>query len=215
MSPGEPDFLQAPHDKLRPLQAPIGTRPSSSHRPVTPKLNPAAPTFKTFFKKAEKDKVTAKDSQEFEFYTGDLSPPPSRESRDSRALSGAAESLDSLDLVPSSSPSDNVSTKESFIQKITRKSSSSKFNLSWKDRGGIFSKKNDSIQSEIDLEGNHDEAQLGKSVDSTVSSTLSADRSTTRSGRHFFSRKPKKDTASNEAGEKASETGDEGLVEEE
>ncbi|QKX61872.1 uncharacterized protein TRUGW13939_09028 [Talaromyces rugulosus] len=218
MSPGEPDFLQAPHDKLRPLQAPIGTRPSSSHRPVTPKLNPAAPTFKTLFKKAEKDKdkSTAKDlaskSQEFEFYTDDLSPPPSRRSRDSRALSGAAESFDSLDLVPSSSPSDNVSTKESFIQKITRKSSSSKFNLSWKDRGGIFSKKNDSIHSEIDIEGNHnDEAQLGKSVDSTVSSTLSADRSTTRSGRHFFSRKPKKDKASSEAGE----TGDEELPEEE
>jgi hypothetical protein len=189
---------------------------------VTPKLNPAAPTFKTLFKKAEKDKdkLTAKDlaskSQEFEFYTDDLSPPPSRRSRDSRALSGAAESFDSLDLVPSSSPSDNVSTKESFIQKITRKSSSSKFNLSWKDRGGIFSKKNDSIHSEIDIEGNHnDEAQMGKSVDSTVSSTLSADRSTTRSGRHFFSRKPKKDKASSEAGEKAGETGDEELPEEE
>ncbi|OKL56013.1 hypothetical protein UA08_08644 [Talaromyces atroroseus] len=221
MSPGEPDFLQAPHDKLRPLQAPIGTRPSSSHRPATPKLNPAAPTFKTLFKKSERDKEKAvyrgftSRSEEFDFQPEDHSPPTSSRSRDSRAFSAAAESLESLDLIPSSSPSDTYGTKESFIQKITRKGSSSKFNLSWKDRGGIFSKKYDSFQGDIDEDNStHDEAQLGKSVESVVSNTPSADKSSTRSSRNFFSRKSRKDKNSVEASEKASETGDEELVEE-
>jgi hypothetical protein len=220
MSPGEPDFLQAPHDKLRPLQAPIGTRPSSSHRPATPKLNPAAPTFKTLFKKSEKDKERAvyrefgSRSEEFDFQPEDHSPPTSSRSNDSHPFSGAAESLESLDLIPSSSPSDNFSTKESFIQKITRKGSSGKFNLSWKDRGGIFSKKYDSFQGDIDEDNNHDEVQLGKSVESVVSSTPSADKSSIRSSRNFFGRKSRKDKASVEASEKASETGDEELVEE-
>ncbi|KAE8555059.1 hypothetical protein EYB25_003607 [Talaromyces marneffei] len=217
MSPGEPDFLQTPHDKHRPLQAPIGTRPSSSHRPGTPKLNPAAPTFKTLFKKSEKDKggfvyrEFASRSEEFDFRPEDESPPTSSRSKDSHTLSGAAESLESLDLVPSSSPSDTFGTKESFIQKITRKGSSSKFNLSWKDRGGIFSKKYESSQGDAEEE---DEAQLGKSVESVISNTPSADKSSIRSSRGFFSRKPKKDKQSVEASEKASETGDEEIVEE-
>ncbi|EED22244.1 Fibronectin type III domain protein [Talaromyces stipitatus ATCC 10500] len=217
MSPGEPDFLQAPHDKHRPLQAPIGTRPSSSHRPGTPKLNPAAPTFKTLFKKSDKDKERsvyrefASRSEEFDFRPEDQSPPTSSRSKDSRPLSGGAESLESLDLVPSSSPSDTFGTKESFIQKITRKGSSSKFNLSWKDRGGIFSKKYESSQGDADEE---DEAQLGKSMESVISNTPSADKSSIRSSRNFFSRKSKKDKQSIEASEKASENGDEEIVEE-
>lgn len=220
MSPGEPDFLQAPHDKHRPLQAPIGTRPSSSHRPATPKLNPTAPTFKTLFKKSEKDKDKGvyrefgSRSEEFDFHPDEQSPPTSSRSKESRALSGAAESLESLDLVPSSSPSDTFGTKESFIQKITRKGSSGKFNLSWKDRGGIFSKKPESYQGDIEEDTTNDEAQLGKSMESVVSNTPSADKSSIRSSRNFFSRKSKKDKASVEASEKASETGDEELAEE-
>lgn len=215
ISPGEPDFLHAPHDKHRPLQAPIGTRPSSSHRPGTPKLNPAAPTFKTLFKKSDKDRERgvyrefASRSEEFDFRPDEYSPPTSSRSRESHALSGPAESLESLDLVPSSSPSDALGTKESFIQKITRKGSSGKFNLSWKDRGGIFSKKYESSQGDVDEDNNHDEAQLGKSVESIVSNTPSADKSSIRSSRNFFSRKSKKDKHSVDASEKASETGDE------
>jgi hypothetical protein len=191
---------------------------------VTPKLNPAAPTFKTLFsKKSERDKDRGKDkdtgsaskSQDYDFNAEESSPPASRRSKDSRALSLATESADSLDLAPSSSPSDNISAKESFIQKITRKSSSSKFNLSWKDRAGIFSKKNDSFQGDIDEDGNDGEAQLGKSMDSVASSTPSAEKSTPRSSRSFFSRKSKRDKNAGECSEKASETGDEELLEEE
>jgi hypothetical protein len=226
ISATEPDFLQGGYEKQhRPLQAPIGTRPSSSHRPVTPKLNPAAPSFKTIFsKRSDRAKDKGKDSssisklQGYESNPDDISPPASRRSKDSRSLSAATDSYDSLDLVPSSSSVDNASTKdkESFIQKITRKSSSSKFNLSWKDRGGIFSKKNDSIQGDVDEDANSSEAQLGKSVDSIVSSTPSAEKSTPKNSRSFFTRKSKKsDQATSESSEKASETGDEEFVEEE
>ncbi|KKA24234.1 Fibronectin type III domain protein [Rasamsonia emersonii CBS 393.64] len=234
ISATEPDFLQGAYEKQhRPLQAPIGTRPSSSHRPVTPKLNPAAPSFKTLFsKKSEKDKEKGKEKdrdkdkekekdkdkdsssiskfQENESTADDSSPPASRRSKDSRSLSAATESYDSLDLVTSSSPVENGSAKESFIQKITRKSSSSKFNLSWKDRAGIFSKKNDSNQGDIDEDANSSEAQLGKSVDSAVSSTASVEKSTSKNSRSFFTRKSKKsDKTTSESSEKASETGDE------
>jgi hypothetical protein len=215
----EPDYLQGPYEKQhRPLQAPIGTRPSSSPRPVTPKLNPAAPTFKTLFSKRsdkgkDKDSGNSLKSQDFEFNADESSPPTSRRSKDSRALSYATESADSLELAPSSSPSDNVNAKESFIQKITRKSSSSKFSLSWKDRAGIFSKKNDSLQGDIDEDGNEGEVQLGKSMDSISSSTPSAEKSLPRSSRNFFSRKPKKDQNTGDFNEKASETGDEELLE--
>lgn len=215
----EPDYLQGPYEKQhRPLQAPIGTRPSSSPRPVTPKLNPAAPTFKTLFSKRsdkgkDKDSGNSLKSQDFEFNADESSPPASRRSKDSRALSYATESADSLELAPSSSPSDNVNAKESFIQKITRKSSSSKFSLSWKDRAGIFSKKNDSLQGDIDEDGNDGEVQLGKSMDSISSSTPSAEKSLPRSSRNFFSRKPKKDQNTGDFNEKASETGDEELLE--
>ena len=59
-----------------------------------------------------------------------------------------------------------------------------------------------------------DEAPLGKSVESVISSTPSADRSSIRSSRNFFSRKSKKDKQSVEASEKACETGDEEIAEE-
>jgi hypothetical protein len=104
---------------------------------------------------------------------------------------------------------DNAS-KESFIRKITRKGSSSKFS-SWKDRSGLFSKKGDSSQGDID-EDTASEAQLGRSVDSTISSAPSADRSA-RSSLGFFSRKSRRSDKASETSERADETGDEELSE--
>ncbi|KAJ9293846.1 hypothetical protein DTO271G3_7473 [Paecilomyces variotii] len=213
---GEPDFLQSSFDKHRPLQAPIGTRPSSSHRPVTPKLNPAAPSFKTLFSKRsdkEKDKDPAPEVP-FDFNPDDGSPSESRRSRDGRSIANSAtESYESLERTPSGTPSDTTNSKESFIQKITRKSSSSKFNLSWKDRSGLFSKKGDTSQGDIDEDAGS-EAQLGKSVDSISSSIHSVDKSS-RSSLGFFSRKSKKPEKSvGDEGEKTGETGDETYVEE-
>ncbi|KAJ5682685.1 Fibronectin type III [Penicillium macrosclerotiorum] len=207
---GEPDFVEDSYDRqLRPLQAPIGTRPSSSHRPITPKLNPAAPTFRAIFtgKKSEKGKDKDKDSDvPYDLHMYDGSPSEPRTSRDSRSLSHfTGDSYESLERMPSGTSVENAS-KESFIRKITRKGSSSKFS-SWKDRSGLFSKKGDSSQGDID-EDAASEAQLGKSVDSTVSSAPSGDRST-RSSLGFFSRKSRKSDKASETSERASETGDE------
>jgi len=232
---GDLDFLNASFEKQhRPLQAPIGTRPSSSHRPATPKLNPAAPSFKTLFgKKSEKEKEKEKEGEkEKEKDKGkdkepdtsqprdttsnvdDGSPAESRRSKDSRSVStSAAESYESLERTPSGAPSENTNSKESFIQKITRKGSSSKFNLSWKDRSSLFSKKGDSSQGDID-EDAASETQLGKSVDSVASSTFSIDKSS-KSSLGFFTRKSKKsDKTTSESSEKAIETGDEETPEE-
>lgn len=222
---GEPDFPQETFERQgRPLQAPIGTRPSSSHRPVTPKLNPAAPTFKTIFsRKSDKDKDKEKGKEResdmsFDFNMDEGSPSESRISRDSRSRSLSiftGDSYESLERMPSATSADNSNSKESFIRKITRKGSSSKFG-SWKERSGLFSKKGDSSQGDID--DTSSEAQLAKSIDSTVSSAPSADRST-RSSLGFFSRKSKKsDKAASETSERpselASETGDDEIAEE-
>ena len=209
------DFFDRPYDFQRPVQAPIGTRPPSSHRPATPKLNPAAPSFKTLFgKKPEKTKGKDNDSskaRDQELTINDVSPPASRRSKDSRSIRASMDG--SLERVTSSTPSEPVSTKESFIQKITRKGSSSKFSMSWKDRSGLFSKKGDTAsQGDVDEDGTS-EMQLGKSVDSAVSSTFSADKSTKSSLSFSFMRKSKKERAPSESSEKASETGDEEVSE--
>ncbi|KAJ5089369.1 hypothetical protein N7532_008053 [Penicillium argentinense] len=211
---GEPDFVEDSHDRqLRPLQAPIGTRPSSSHRPITPKLNPAAPSFKGIFssKKSDRGKDKVKDlGAPFDLQLDDGSPDERRTSRDSRSLSHfGGDSYESLERMPSGTSADNAS-KESFIRKITRKGSSSKFS-SWKDRSGLFSKKGDSSQGDID-EDMANETQLGKSMDSTVSSVPSADRST-RSSLGFFSRKSRRSDKASETSERTDETGDEEIPE--
>ncbi|CAG8169213.1 unnamed protein product [Penicillium nalgiovense] len=208
---GEPDFVEDTFDRHhRPLQAPIGTRPSSSHRPLTPKLNPAAPAFTAVLtgekSDIETDKRNDPDSP-FNHHEYDGSPSESRTSRSLSLFTG--DSYESLERMPSGTSMDNAS-KESFIRKITRKGSSSKFS-SWKDRSGLFSKKGESSQGDID-EDAASEAQLGKSVDSTVSSVASADRST-RSSLGFFSRKSRKSDKASETSERASETGDEEIPE--
>ncbi|KAL1953338.1 hypothetical protein VTO42DRAFT_2992 [Malbranchea cinnamomea] len=207
---GDVDFFDRPYEFQRPVQAPIGTRPPSSHRPSTPKLNPAAPSFKTLFgKKQEKSKNKENESsksRDSENNGDDVSPAASRRSKDSRSMHASTD--DSLERITSNTPSESVSTKESFIQKITRKGSSSKFNMPWKDRSGLFSKKSDSVsQGDVDGDGTS-EMQLGKSIDSTVSSTFSADKSSKSSLSFSFMRKSKKDRAASECSEKASETGD-------
>lgn len=217
------DYFPTSYDVQRPMQAPIGTRPPSSHRPVTPKLNPAAPSFKTIFsKKSEKGKDKGQEEEgdyqnthDHDLSTTESSPPLSRHSKDLRAVRNSAdESYESLERVPSGTPSESAHPKESFIQKITRKSSSSKFNLSWKERAGLFSKKGDtSSQGDID-EAMGNESQLGKSFESVVSNTSTGDKSTKSSLGFGFMRKSKKaEKAASESSERASETGDEETAE--
>ncbi|KAK2743777.1 hypothetical protein FQN57_004714 [Myotisia sp. PD_48] len=207
--PTELEYPETPFEHQRPVQAPIGTRPPSSHRPVTPKLDPTAPSFKTLFGKKQ-DKSKSKEAKDHENNTAheEISPPDSRRSRDFLSIrTSATESRESLERVSSSTPSETVSTKESFIQKITRKGSSSKFNMPWKDRAGLFAKKGEpSNQAEMDEDGNN-EIHLGKSNESAISTSLSGKGSL---GFGFIRKAKKADKAPSESS-KASEAGDESI----
>jgi len=163
------EFIEPQRDS-RPLQAPIGTRPTSSQlfqqpaRPVTPKLNPNAPSFtmlslfgkdKDKTKSKEKDKSKSKEKDE----SLSNSPPESRKSRDAQSIAYTTSTLDSIGYPQSreslerttSGHSTGISaigsiestpataTKPTFMSKITRKASSSKFD-SWKYKStGLFS----------------------------------------------------------------------------
>ena len=179
--------------KQVPEQLPIGTRPQSSKRPVTPKLNPTAPTFKTLFSRgdtkraAKADKLIDKssekpksrdfekrDAEDMDSQQEESSPPNSRLSRDAQSVTTAtsvADSYESLDRSTSGTPSDNVTPsgpKETLMQKITRKSSSSKFNVPWaKERSGLFSNKRAGEPSTPDeiSEDTWSEYQPGRNTD--------------------------------------------------
>ena len=172
----------------------IGTRPPSSHKPVTPKLNPAAPTFKLFNRTKGKEKaVEPSISSQAPQNTSATSPTESRKSRDTPSIhtqnSSMAESHESLERTESSTPSEmtnpsaaSTKDKESSFQKLLRKGSSSKFSLSSirnKDSGFFGGKKGpaSATNSErADRDGSFDgfgeDAGLGRSVDSVTSSPM-------------------------------------------
>ena len=179
-------------------QAPIGTRPQSSSWSATPKLNPAAPSFKTLFsrsdvrktakhEKSEKasEKMKEKEGEKADTDDGEScheSPPDSRRSRDAQSITtatSAGESYDSADRSISGIPSDAVNSsgpkepKESLMRKITRKGSSGKFNVPWskeKTGGGLFSKRaGDSFTPGEADEDTSAENQHGKFVESPSS----------------------------------------------
>ncbi|KAI9761330.1 MAG: hypothetical protein M4579_001120 [Chaenotheca gracillima] len=222
-TPYDNDGTQSLLTKQTSPPAPIGTRPHTSSKNSTPRLNPAAPTFRTIFnrsdtKKADKSSKT-KEKEEDETLSEEPSPPSDHKSRDSQSIhtsTSRAESRESLERSYSATPSDSPGPsttipkdKESIFQKITRKGSSSKFNLSRKEKGSLFSSKKAEqppTPDEVDEEHESD-LQLGRSVDSVVSAT-SAGAKTSLSW-HSFRRRPKKgDKAASEASEKASETGE-------
>ena len=220
----------------RPLQAPIGTRPSSSQRPLTPKLNPAAPSFTTQFfarrasKNKEKAKLKAGEKGTPELGPEDASPPDSRKSKDTQSLAtngSTTESRESLERTASGQsggiPVETTPSKENFIQKlITRKSSSSKFG-SYKGPFS-FKKGEPSTPGEPEEDGTSGDQQGGKNVENT-STTLIADKEERPKGSKsslswsFMGRKrkgPKEDLAASEvseSSERASETGDDDIAE--
>ena len=235
-TPLDPEDYQSTLGKQMSPPAPIGTRPQSSQRPVTPKLNPAAPTFKTLFSRGDARRATraeknsdkaaekpkdkeAEDAKDMDFdpVLEEPSPTNPRLSRDAHSIATAtsmAGSHDSLDRSTSGTPSEAVTPlgpKETLMQRITRKSSSSKFTVPWgKDRGSLFSKKmgEPSTPGEMD-EDTSSEGQLGKSLDS-VSSTPQQEKANRGSiSWSSLMRKSKKgDKATIEAGERSSETAD-------
>ena len=234
------DFLEPSRETQRPLQAPIGTRPTSSQRPLTPKLNPAAPSFTTQFfarradKNKEKAKLKAGEKATPELVPEDTSPPDSRKSKDTQSLAATVstmESRESLEQTASgqsgSTPAEATPAKETFIHKlkITRKSSSSKFN-SWKEKSLFPSRKGEpSTPGELDEDGTTSDQQLGKSMEST-STTPIAEREERPKGNKstlswgFMSRRrkgPKEDLAASEvseSSERTSEVGDDDIAEE-
>ena len=163
-TPLEPDY-QTGHSNKGSDQLPIGTRPrggsgQSAQPPMTPRLNPAAPSFKTLFSRGDGRKATKADKaaekiREKELVVEDAdsvheepSPKNPRLSRDAQSIVTSAslsESYESLDHSTSGTPSEAATPsgpKETFMQRITRKGSSSKFNVPWgKERGGFFGRK--------------------------------------------------------------------------
>jgi hypothetical protein len=232
------DFLEPSRETQRPLQAPIGTRPTSSQRPLTPKLNPAAPSFTTqfFTRRADKNKEKAKLKAGEKGTTPepgpeDASPPDPRKSRDTQSLAtngSTAESRESLERTASGQSggalAETTPSKENFIQKlITRKSSSGKFG-SYKGPFS-FKKGEPSTPGELEEDGTSSDQQGGKNVEST-STTPMADREERSKGSKsslswsFMGRKrkgPKEDLAASEvseSSERASEAGDDDIAEE-
>ena len=194
-TPLDPEGYVGPFSKQSSEQAPIGTRPQSSQRPITPRLNPAAPSFKTIFTRGDAKRTTKgeksssrnteksrdKDCEKVEIDEvssfRDSSPQNPRLSRDAQSITTAtstADSHDSFDRSTSGTPSEAVTPsgpKETLMQKITRKSSSSKFNVPW-------GKKRDlpSTPGEIDELANNEEL-LGKSIEGATGSTPQQDKS--------------------------------------
>ena len=222
-TPLDPEGYAGSFSKQSSEQAPIGTRPQSSQRPINPRLNPAAPSFKTLFTRGDAKKTTKGErtgsknteksnekgeTDEFDSVP-DSSPQNPRLSRDAQSITTAtsiADSHDSFDRSTSGTPSEAVTPsgpKETLMQKITRKSSSSKFNVPW-------GKKRDLplTPGEIDELANNEEL-LGKSVES-AGATLQQDKSS-RSSISWpnIRRKSRKgDHSVNDLVERGSELGD-------
>lgn len=190
-TPLEPDY-QGGLTKQVSDQLPIGTRPrggsgQSLQRPVTPKLNPAAPSFKTLFsrgearriarvdKAPEKAKEKSTDVEQSDPTHEESSPQNPRTSRDAPSIVTSAsisESHDSLDRSTSGTQSEAVTPsgpKETFMQRISRKGSSSKFNVPWsKDRGGLFSRKAGDSTPSGPPSGEFDEDASSEKYDDSV-----------------------------------------------
>lgn len=223
--PPDEEVVEPDRKPSRPLQAPIGTRPASSHQVSTPKLNPAAPSFTTLFTRLSekgKEKTKSKDSKE---KVGEIETvsPDSRKSKDTNSLAATISTLesDTLDRTVSGTSAnlslESTPVKPTFISKITRKASSNKFG-SWKEKGGgLFSRKDSSTPTGENEEEQGSMEHLGKSLES-ISTTPSAEEK--KPGRSSLSnwnfmrkgRKGREDlTASeiSESSERASETGEE------
>ena len=227
-TPLDPEGYAGTFSKQSSEQAPIGTRPRSSQRPVTPRLNPAAPSFKTLFTRGDakktmkseksgsrnterfKDKDYEKmETEEINFIL-DSSPQNPRLSRDAQSITTAtstADSHESFDRSTSGTPSEAVTPsgpKETLMQKITRKSSSSKFNVPW-------GKKRDlpSTPGEIDELATNEEL-LGKGVEGVVSTSQQDKSSRSSISWPNIRRKSRKgDHSVNDLIERGSELGDE------
>ncbi|KAL9113178.1 MAG: hypothetical protein Q9187_007662 [Circinaria calcarea] len=123
-----------------------------------------------------------------------------------------AESHDSLEQSTSGTASDSMGSsapKETLMQRITRKGSSSKFNVPWsKDRASLFSKRNgdQATGGEVEEDASSDH-QPGKSVDGTLNTPQHEKGNRGSISWSTIMRKSKKgDKAASESSEKTEET---------
>jgi len=193
---------------LRPIQAPIGTRPSQPiERPTTPlRLNPAAADFQSLFsfnekkergeKSAKSKKDKSKNEAEMESpvlpHVDDGSPPQSRMSKDTRSITTAESSVNdnmsynSLEHTPSYNPEltpHGSVGRESFMSKLSRKSSSGKFGLPSFQRSDKKARNADKAKDTVgeDLREEED-GHMSQSIDS-ISKLSEADRDEPRPGK--------------------------------
>lgn len=214
-----------PHRDSRPLQAPIGTRPTSSQaaRPATPKLNPAAPSFTMFGLVKNKDRTRERDKEREKDKNKPESPPESRKSKDAPSVTNTfstSESRDSLERTTSglsmgASVETTPVTKSTLLSKITRKASSNKFD-SWKTKSTLFSsskvKSNEASTPNGDVTTIEDDypmaisyEQLGKTAESTTPTPGGEDKKsasrTSLGSWNFMKRKKKEELAASEISE--------------
>ena len=208
--PQTDEEIVEPRREPRSLQAPIGTRPTSSRQPQdgasTPKLNPAAPAFTSFFKSMTKEKPKPKDK---EIEGG--SPPESRKSKEAPSLAptiSTAESRESLDRTTSqNSVTAPTEAKPTLMSRISRKASANKFG-SWKDKSSIFSRKDTTTPTgEIDDDHTGSMEQLGKSLESTSTTPSGEDKKASRTSLNWsFMRKNKRGIKEDLAASEVSES---------
>ena len=182
------------------VQPPIGTRPDNN-RMSAPKLNPNAPNFKSLFIREKK----SHGAEEVEKEQGDIIGNGREETarhantssdgqcsnsddlREGQAGSSIADTesyssheLTKHDSIPDSgsnrTPPGNLQGKETFMQKITRKSSANKFTFSnFKNKDGIFSSRPKERSSAINTDLETDEESVDKDGDVILSSSPNAD----------------------------------------
>ncbi|KAI9806448.1 MAG: hypothetical protein M1833_003635 [Piccolia ochrophora] len=240
--PNEIEVFQSsiPRENMPP--APIGTRPASLSDNISPKLNPAAPTFKTIFSRSdakraeraekaeraaeeERDKERRRErDKEFESMEHVASLPANRRSHDDRSIrteGSIAESYESLDRSISATASESTTPsgisakdKETIFQKITRKSSSGKFNIPWKDKGSKFPKKTAEPSTPDEMEENPlSEGFTGKVVENSDASIGMGGGRSGKSWTSLIRKQRKGERVANGAigaSEMAGDTGDEG-----
>lgn len=146
------DSELGPPRRRSPKLAPIGTRPASqisTSSANTPRLNPAAPAFKALFtrerrgEKTERGKGKKESPKDKEIeipallepaspypastYSHDFSISDRQEAPSISTADTTSEGRNSLELTPSRAS--EATPKETFMQKLTRKSSASMFNF--------------------------------------------------------------------------------------
>lgn len=185
-----------------PVQAPIGTRPQSahvgsSHSSSSAKLNPAAPDFKLLFnksadKKSEKSgkskkKDKSKQNDQRESHESDDRLSSSRISRDAMSVStidynsdtGQRESFEFAGSSATPSEAGGLAhPKESFMQKLSRKSSAGFTTLAGRNKARNRSNREDAVDGVADEDSSRLATSTLSSEDTGAPSpSLSAPRS--------------------------------------